>query len=321
MMEDELEDNAAMMVEDGAEAATRFSKMEIDCRFEENHVIERLTNDSCYVSRKLATNRNVPGNRDLNDFPFSPELSQVDTKLEVVSGMRIVHYTDNQAVKSIIEIGSKKPHLLQIALDIFHACKEKKIRLTVEWKPRDHPLLQHADFGSKSFDESAYSLDFNSFLVILEFFNNVTIDVDVMANDWNKKSNFFFSKLEEWGSSGVNFFSQKLDSSLSYYCFPPPSLIVPAILHFYKFRSRGLLVIPVWKSAAFWSNVVPDGRHLSCWAKKHLVLKPTGFVSDSQILSSTFKNPPTFDMLIIQFDLEGVLERDLFKPVLSHESH
>ena len=85
MMEDELEDNAAMMVEDGAEAATRFSKMEIDCRFEENHVIERLTNDSCYVSRKLATNRNVPGNRDLNDFPFSPELSQVDTKLEVVT--------------------------------------------------------------------------------------------------------------------------------------------------------------------------------------------------------------------------------------------
>ena len=61
-MEDELEDNAAMMVEDGAEAATRFSKMEIDCRFEENHVIETLTNDSCYVSRKLATNRNVPGN-------------------------------------------------------------------------------------------------------------------------------------------------------------------------------------------------------------------------------------------------------------------
>ena len=128
-------------------------------------------------------------------------------------GMRVVHYTDNQAVKSIIEIGSKKPHLLQIALDIFHACKEKKIRLTVEWKPRDHPLLQHADFGSKSFDESAYSLDFNSFFVILEFFNNVTIDVDVMANDWNKKSNFF-SKLEEWGSSGVNFFSQKLDSSV-----------------------------------------------------------------------------------------------------------
>ena len=65
-MEDELEDNAAMMVEDGAEAATGFSKMEIDCRLEENHVIETLTNDSCYVGRKLATNRNVPGNRDLN---------------------------------------------------------------------------------------------------------------------------------------------------------------------------------------------------------------------------------------------------------------
>ena len=179
------------------------------------------------------------------------------------SGMKVVHYTDNQAVKSIIEIGSKKIHLLQIALEIFHACKEKKIRLSVEWKPRDHPLLQHADLGSKSFDESAYSLDFSSFLVILEYFNDVSIDIDVMANFWNRKSNCFFSKSDEWGASAVNFFSQKLDSSLSYYCFPPPSLIVAAILHFFKFRSHGLLVIPVWRSAAFWINVVPDGKHLS----------------------------------------------------------
>ena len=210
--------------------------------------------------------------------------------------------------------------MLQIALEIFHACKEKKIRLSVEWKPRDHPLLQHADLGSKSFDESAYSLDFSSFLVILEYFNDVSIDIDVMANFWNRKSNCFFSKSDEWGAAAVNFFSQKLDPSLSYYCFPPPSLIVAAILHFFKFRSHGLLVIPVWRSAAFWINVVPDGKHLSCWAKKHLVFKPSGFVCDSQILSSTFKNPSTFDMMVIQFDFGSVEEGDLFKPVLSHEN-
>ena len=67
-------------------------------------------------------------------------------------------------------------------------------------------------------------------------------------------------------------------------------------------------------------NVVPDGRHLSVWAKKHLIFKPSGFVCDSQILSSTFKNPTTFDMLIIKFDFEGVDEDDLFKSVSSHEN-
>ena len=179
--------------------------------------------------------------RELNGFPFSPELTQVDTKIEVVtdtssrgmfgyqlstkyevilrkiftaeeakasstvrellalkniytsdlalrfSGLNVVHYTDNMAVQTIMEIGSKKPHLLEIVLEIFHACKAMNIRLSVVWKPRDHPLLQHADLGSKSFDETAYSLDFSSFMVIMEYFNDVSIDVDAMANLWNRK--------------------------------------------------------------------------------------------------------------------------------------
>ena len=276
--------------------------------------------------------------RDLNGFPFTPEMSQVETKFEVVSdasaqgmfayqlsdkyevilrkvfsaeeakssstvrellalknvytsevsnrflGSKVVHFTDNQAVATIIDIGSRKPHLMQIALEIFFACKQKNIRLQVEWKPREHPWLQHADLGSKSFDSSSYSLDFNSFMIILEFFSEVSIDVDSMSNFWNRKCNVFYSKTEEWGCAGVNFFSQRLDSATTYYCFPPPSLIVASIWHFFRFQCHGLLVIPVWKSAAFWFNVAVDGQHLSLWAKKHLIFKPSGFVSDCQIL-------------------------------------
>ena len=47
--------------------------------------------------------------------------------------------------------------------------------------------------GSKSFDEAAYSLNFDSFMLVLNFFQ-VTIDVDVMSNYWNRKSQIFFSK-------------------------------------------------------------------------------------------------------------------------------
>ena len=140
-------------------------------------------------------------------------------------GHTVYHYTDNQAVPVIVEVGSKKPHLQKIALEIFEACKSKEITLIVEWKPREHPLLQHADLGSKSFDLAAYSLDFQSFLVILEFFN-VWIGVDCMSNYWNRKAEVFFSKTEELGAAGVNFFCQSLNSTTSYYCFPPPSLIL-----------------------------------------------------------------------------------------------
>ena len=164
-----------------------------------------------------------------------------------------------------------------------------------------------------SFDPSSSSLGFNSFIIILEFFSEVSIDVVAMANFWNRKCNIFLSKTEDLGS-------QRLDSSKTYYCFPPPSLIVASIWHFFRFQCHGLLVLPVWKSAAFWFNIAVDGQHLSSWAKKHLIFKPSGFVCDDQILSMTFKNPPTFELLIIQFEFEGVLESDLFKPVLSHEN-
>ena len=72
----------------------------------------------------------------------------------------VYHYTDNQAVSVIVEVGSKKAQLQDIALEIFEACKAKEINLIVEWKPRNDPLLEHADLGSKSFDLAAYSLVF-----------------------------------------------------------------------------------------------------------------------------------------------------------------
>ena len=54
-------------------------------------------------------------------------------------------------------------------------------------------MLQHADLDSKRFDETAYSLDFYSFWVILVYLSDIPIDVDVMANLWNRKTNYFFS--------------------------------------------------------------------------------------------------------------------------------
>ena len=117
-------------------------------------------------------------------------------------GSTVYHYTDNQAVPVIVQVGSKKSHLQEIALKIFEACKSKEITLVVEWKPREHPLIKHADLGSKSFDLSAYSLDFESFIVILEFFG-VWIEVDCMSNFWNRKAEVFFSTSEELGAAGV----------------------------------------------------------------------------------------------------------------------
>lgn len=232
----------------------------------------------------------------------------------------IKHYTDNQAVVQIIENGSRKLHLQDIALDIFHACREKRISLSVEWKPRSNELIQHADLGSKSFDTSAVTLNFSSFMLILNFFQ-MEIHVDCMANWWNRKCLIYFSKFEDENCAGVNFFSQYLYPGINYYIFPPPSKILASILHLNKFQSRGLLVIPVWRASSFWMKIVPDGKHLCSWSKKFLLFKPSGFISDSAIISSTFKNPPTFDMLVILFDFSAVRrDENIFVPLIKREN-
>ena len=60
-----------------------------------------------------------------------------------------------------------------------------------------------------------------SFSLILEPFPEVRFDVNYMNYCWNTKAKVFFSKFDITNSSGVNFFSETLFTSLSYYCFPP----------------------------------------------------------------------------------------------------
>ena len=226
------------------------------------------------------------------------------------AGQKILHLTDNKAVESIMSTGSRKLEIQEVALAIFMACRRLRIELRVEWRPREHFLLEHADIGSKSIDENNVSLNFNSFSQLLEAFPEVRVDVDGFAQYCNRKAEIFFSKMPEPESTGVNFFSQRLFPYLSYYCFPPPGVILATILHLSSYQTSGLLVIPIWPSSSFWTNIVPDGRHLPGWAKRIFRFR-AGFITDPDVLSSTFKDPATFDTLIIKFDFGGFLSSDL----------
>ena len=55
---------------------------------------------------------------------------------------------------------------MEIALDIFFDCKWKNIRFQVEWKPREHPWIQHADLGSESFDSSSFGIENVTFSLV-----------------------------------------------------------------------------------------------------------------------------------------------------------
>ena len=229
-----------------------------------------------------------------------------------LAGSVVRHLIDNQSVVNILANGSKKKRLHEMAVNIFLNCRRLNITLFAEWTPRTDPLIVHADWGSRIFDESSYSLDLPSFSALLEYFN-IVIEVDVMADYWNKKCVMYFTRFPDPHAAAVNFFAQRLYQGVVYYCFPPPSLYTAAILHFQKYGVKGLLLVPVWKTASFWNNVVPDGVHLPSWVKSFLVFRPSGFIVDPNVSSFTFKQKPVaFDMLGLVFDFSICAEENIF---------
>ena len=118
------------------------------------------------------------------------------------------HLTDNKVVAVVMRIGSRVQAIQDIVLAIFSRCWNLWITLLVEWRSRDDLVIQVADEGSRLFDESTYGLNFDSFSVLLSFFGHLSLEVDCMAQERNKKCSRFFSCFPEEKSEGVNFFAQ-----------------------------------------------------------------------------------------------------------------
>ena len=275
-----------------------------------------VSNDYDIVLRRMLTNEERKKSSTHREMLGVHEIYATDKADQFMNSI-VRHSTDNKAVVEILDHGSRKPELHAMAVDIFLNCRKKNITLFVEWKPRTHPLLVHADWGSRLFDQSSYSLDLDSFYVVLDFFR-INIEVDCMADLWNRKAKIYFSRFPDPYCTAVNFFAQRLNNSLVHYCFPPPSLYTATVLHMFKFGVRGLILVPVWKSAAFWNNVAPDGTHLPAWVEKFLVFRPSGFIVDPLVISYTFKcKPVTFDMLALAVNFDSIDEDSLFISVKS----
>merc|ERR1719158_118008 len=122
-----------------------------------------------------------------------------------------------------------------------------------------------------------------------------------MAHFWNRKFPLYFSRLKDPAAIGQNFFAQKLSPLVGYYIFPPPQDIVAVLLHCKLYRASGVIILPLWPGAPFFNFVFPDGKHPGPWAVNLLRFRPSGYVCDPCVKSSTFKNKPSFDVVAIHF--------------------
>jgi hypothetical protein len=156
---------------------------------------------------------------------------------------------DNLNAATILEKGSPKFRLQNYAIYVANLCKQHNIVLKPVWIPRC--LNNVADIISKMVDYDDYTVEEEFFKFAIQITGYVP-NFDRFANNWNSKCTQFNSLSYCVGSGGVDAFNYSWAGKAKNWLFPPPRLIIPAILHLEKCKGTGLLLIPQWKSAAFY---------------------------------------------------------------------
>ena len=209
-------------------------------------------------------------------------------------------FTDNQNVVKIVQAGSMKPDLHNLATYIFNLCIKYNTTLEVEWVPRDQNSL--ADWYSKIFDFDDWSVSNTHFV----YFNKRwgPFDCDLFADYNNNKVKVFYSRYWCPGTSGVDAFS--FDWSIhNSWIVPPVNLVTKVITHLKLCKGCGVLVVPKWTSAAFWPMLCSSDRNEFNYFVKDYIeyMKPSRFFEAGSDKNSIFASDKlTFNVLVLKID-------------------
>jgi len=121
--------------------------------------------------------------------------------------------------------------------------------LRTVWIPRAINFV--ADIISKIVDYEDYSVT-DEFFHLAQQLSGYIPNMDRFANNWNAKCLTFNSLSYCVGSSGVDAFAYNWGPPTKNWLFPPPRLVGRTLLHLQKCKGEGLLLVPFWKSAAFY---------------------------------------------------------------------
>ena len=147
----------------------------------------------------------------------------------------------------IIEVGSSKLELHNLAFEIFALCQENNINFSPEWVPRN--LNADADLISKT-------IDYDDWRTTHEFFAYFDLvwgprTVDRFANHKNAHLARFNSRHFVPSSEVVDAFSASWAGENNW-LVPPVCCVTQVIQHLIASRASGTLVVPFWPSSPFW---------------------------------------------------------------------
>ena len=201
------------------------------------------------------------GHRELLAVLYA--LRQHDSVSHPLQGRHVLWLTDSTNLCVFLTKGSKKPAIQADVLELHWLCHDRAIRLTPIHLKRNDFRIQVADAGTRFFDPDDWTIDRISYARLTE---NMVIDVDIFAHTLNAKVGKFFSYGQCPHTAAVDAFSQDWTDLVAWIC-PPISLIIPAVKKACRTRMSGIFLVPLWRSAAFWTTLFPDGNHAlpQCW--------------------------------------------------------
>ncbi|XP_053391340.1 uncharacterized protein LOC128554120, partial [Mercenaria mercenaria] len=170
---------------------------------------------------------------------------------------RVTVNSDNKNVCSILNIGSKKPQLHDISVQIYDYCNKHDISVVSHWIPR--ACNSEADFLSRCSDSDDWSVvDWVYDILDVKWGSH---SFDRFAYDYNRKCMKFNSRFWCPGTAGVDAFAHTW-SGENNWLVPPPRLILATLNKVRKEKCTCTLVVPAWRSAPYWPVLFPDGLRL-----------------------------------------------------------
>ena len=166
------------------------------------------------------------------------------SKGQQFSGSQVMHITDNKGVVAVFTIGSPVKALQAIALDVFRACNHFGIHVQFLWQPRDTPLMQLVDRGSRGpwpiYDDFTVDPKTKKLLV------DRGINLDGFASFHNSLCSRFYSLGFQVESAGTDFFLQRLSPSDVVLLHLHPCVLFNALLHASRFKCRCVVLMHIW---------------------------------------------------------------------------
>ena len=212
-------------------------------------------------------------------------------------------FSDSRGACSIVDEGSPKLILHQLAIDIFVLALHNDITLCPQWIPRSEN--ERADIISKFLDKDDWKINPMIFYQLNRLWGPHT--VDRFSSHYNNQIQRFNSRLASPGCEAVDALVQNWSIENNWVC-PPVSMIIPVIHHFMKCKAKGTLIIPEWRSAHFWPVIIQQSNKFADFVldfrylrrMENMIIPGPGQLEIYRSHKSAFQGCPSFNMLALR---------------------